>query len=499
MSRKIRYGLFAIAFSLLFLSVVLLIISRDIFYSQCNILPENSTAGPLNIGGLTISEAMEEIKTLSSIPLELKYQESLIQVNPEQFSFKIDIEKAQSELESKTSEMCSSKTFLNSLFREQKREPISIALESNADEEKIESFLRNEISARYDQPAAAKYPDLNGSGFYSGHPGYQLDIKKAVKMIQEALTSFDHQTIDLPIISIPEPPSSLTNLEILLSSVVDQNQDPDQITEIYLLDPKTGEEFDFARQNKSNLIPEIAFTAASTIKIPIMISAFKHLDEKPSAVVSRQLELMITESKNEQTDWLLENVIGGETAPLEVTKDIRALGFQNTFLAGYFYLGAPLLDRIETPANTRTDIDLKPDIYNQTTPKDIGLLLYLIYQCDLYGKGKLTEVFPNEITQSECSDMMILLKNNHLPYLISAGIPDGIPIAHKHGWIEESDGLLHTMSNVAAVYSPGGDYILSIYTYHPQNLIFEKGNILFSRISSAVYGFFNPQQNDTVN
>jgi hypothetical protein len=43
---------------------------------------------PLNIGGLTISEAMEEIKTLSSIPLELKYRESLIQVNPEQFSFK---------------------------------------------------------------------------------------------------------------------------------------------------------------------------------------------------------------------------------------------------------------------------------------------------------------------------------------------------------------------------------------------------------------------------
>lgn len=496
MSRKIRYGFFAIAFSLLFLSAVLLIISKDMFYSQCNILPENSKAGPLNIGGLTISEAMEEIKTLSSIPLELKYQESLIQVNPEQFSFKIDIEKARSELESKASEICSSRTFVNSLFREQKREPISIDLESGADEEKIESFLRNEIIVRYDQPAVAKYPDLNGSGFYSGHPGYQLDIEKAVEMIQQALTSFDHQPIDLPIINIPEPSSSLTNLEILLSSVVDQNQDPDQITEIYLLDPKTGEEFDIARQNKSNLIPEIAFTAASTIKIPIMISAFKHLDEKPSAVVSRQLELMITESKNEQTDWLLKNVIGGETAPLEVTKDIRALGFQNTFLAGYFYLGAPLLDLIETPANTRTDINLKPDIYNQTTAKDIGLLLYLIYQCDLYGNGKLIETFPNEITQSECNDMMTLLKNNHLPYLISAGIPDGIPIAHKHGWIEESDGLLHTMSNVAAVYSPGSDYILSIYTYHPQNLIFEKGNVLFSRISSAVYGFFNPRLND---
>jgi hypothetical protein len=147
--------------------------------------------------------------------------------------------------------MCSSKIFVNSLFREQKRDPISIALESYADEEKIESFLRNEISVRYDQPAVAKYPDLNGSGFYSGHPGYQLDIEKAVEMIQEALTSFDHQTIDLRL-PVFRTAIFLTNLEIILSSVVDQNQDPDQITEIYLLDPKTGEEFDFARQNKSN-------------------------------------------------------------------------------------------------------------------------------------------------------------------------------------------------------------------------------------------------------
>ena len=62
---------FAIAFSP-FLSVVLWIISR-IYFISMQYSSENSTAG-LNIGGLTISEAMEEIKTLSSIPLELKYQ-----------------------------------------------------------------------------------------------------------------------------------------------------------------------------------------------------------------------------------------------------------------------------------------------------------------------------------------------------------------------------------------------------------------------------------------
>ena len=88
--------------------------------------------------------------------------------------------------------------------------------------------------------------------------------------------------------------------------------------------------------------------------------------------------------------------------------------------------------------------------------------------------------------------MIDLLKNNKLPYLITAGIPDSVEIAHKHGWIEESDDLLHTMSNIAIVFSPNGDYILSIYTWHPTNLVFENGNRLFSAISNAVYNYFNP-------
>jgi hypothetical protein len=103
--------------------------------------------------------------------------------------------------------------------------------------------------------------------------------------------------------------------------------------------------------------------------------------------------------------------------------------------------------------------------------------------------SKLTEVFPKKITQTECSSMIDLLKKNHLPYLISAGVPDGTVVAHKHGWIEESDGLLHTMSNVGIVYTPNGDYILGIYTYHPENLIFEEGNKLFTQFLLQLWVF----------
>ena len=279
----------------------------------------------------------------------------------------------------------------------------------------------------------------------------------------------------------------------MLRIVMDPLQDRGQITEVYLSDPSLDRSFDIARRDHSDLPPEIAFTAASTMKLPIMISSYIRMDEPPSAFTMKTLRLMITESKNDQTDWMMENIIGGPLAPLAVTEDLQKLGLNNSFLAGYFYLGAPLLDLVQTDANTRTDINVRPDVYNQTTAADMGILMDALYRCSRDGSGLLTVTFPEKITQAECTEMIGLLKDNHLPYLISAGVPDHVEVAHKHGWIEENDGLLHTMGNIAAVYSPSGDYILSIYTYHPENLIFEEGSTLFANISSAVYAFINPE------
>jgi beta-lactamase class A len=107
-----------------------------------------------------------------------------------------------------------------------------------------------------------------------------------------------------------------------LKQLIDQIQEQGQITEVVLIDPSTGDTFDFARQNLKDVPPEISFTAASTIKIPIMISSFRIMDEEPDATTKKQLSLMITESKNEQTDWMMENIIGGNLAPLSVTDDM---------------------------------------------------------------------------------------------------------------------------------------------------------------------------------
>ncbi|NMC80110.1 MAG: serine hydrolase, partial [Chloroflexi bacterium] len=167
------------------------------------------------------------------------------------------------------------------------------------------------------------------------------------------------------------------------------------------------------------------------------------------------------------------------------------MGLENTFLAGYFYAGAPLLQRIETPANSRTDVDTEPDAYDQTTPSDLGMLLDDIYQCTDNGGGTLAAVFPGEVSQSECKSMVQYLISNEIAVLIKAGLPEGTQIAHKHGWILDGDGLLHTMGDAGIVYTPGGNYVLSIFLYHPVQLIFDPANVMVSDLSRAIYNYFN--------
>ncbi len=495
MERKTRAGLFFIMFSLFFFAGVLLFISHRQYRTQEQIIPQGSTLGPFSIGGRTVDRVFDEAMAFYRLPIELEYRGQSIQVSPERFDLELDTDAIRAQLLEKMAAIYSEKNFIASLFGKFQPDPFHLDIPVSFDRQKIYEYYENEIIPRYDQPAIPKQPDLSGIGFIAGKSGFALDIESAVALTEAKLNApLDDRSIELPVSEIPEPAGTIANLEVRLKSLIDQYQDQGQITEIVLIEAGNGDSFNIARRNQEDLLPEISFTAASTIKLPIMISSFRKIEGEPTAATRRQLQLMITESKNEATDWMMENIIGGNLAPLTVTEDLHTLGFQNTFLAGYFYLGAPLLDLFETPANTRTDINLKPDIYNQTTAKDMAELLYSVYQCGQTGTGLLLDTFGGEVSQTECAEMIELLKNNRLPYLISAGVPDSIPVAHKHGWIEESDGLLHTMSNVGIVFSPQGDYVLSIFTYHPENLIFDDGNRLFSQISSAVYSYFNPYE-----
>jgi hypothetical protein len=317
-----------------------------------------------------------------------------------------------------------------------------------------------------------------------------LDVERAVFQIESALFSANQRSVILPLARTNPTRPSFTNLGIFLQQTLSISGF-DGTASVFLLDLQTSEEIHFIYQQGELLPtqPDLPFNGSSLIKIPIMISIFSRIGEDPDPEVLNLLDLMITQSGNDPADWVTQRVIEQNLGPIEVTKDMQTLGLENTFWAGYFYAGAPLLIRYETPGNMRTDVIMDRDPYNQTTASEMGMLLEDIYQCATTGGSALTAVFGDSITQAECQQMIDLLLRNEAPFLIQAGVPDTIPVAHKHGWVSFG-GIINTMGDAAIVYTPNGNYILVCFMYHPVQLIWDPISTLMANLSEVVYNYF---------
>ncbi|RPI28076.1 MAG: hypothetical protein EHM70_17110, partial [Chloroflexota bacterium] len=78
---------------------------------------------------------------------------------------------------------------------------------------------------------------------------------------------------------------------------------------------------------------------------------------------------------------------------------------------------------------------------------------------------------------------------------IQAGVPDGTRVAHKHGWVSDAyTGVIHDMSDAGILFTPGGDYVIAVYLYHPVQLVFDPNNKMVSTLSRAAYNYFNPPE-----
>jgi beta-lactamase class A len=370
--------------------------------------------------------------------------------------------------------------------------PEPIPLDSTFSETLLREYLTNEISSRYDLlPTAAK--PLPGQLIYQpGIPGTTLNIESNIIQIEYALHSPGNRTLNISLEKIAAPPPSFENLEILLKQTIDLAEF-DGVAGVYVMDLLTGSEIHFILDNgiEVSTNPDLAFTASSTIKIPIMISAFRHLGDSPDSEALNLLNKMITESGNDPADWLMQQFIDDNYGPLEVTADMQSLGLENTFLAGYFYDGAVLLYLYETPANSRTDVSISRDIYNQSTLSDMGQLLADLYMCEQNRGGGLVAVFPDEITQNECRLMIDLLTRNNTPYLIESGSPEGTRIAHKHGWSSDFTTAIRTISDAGIVYTPNRDYVVVFNFYHPVQLVWGPSSELIGNLAKVIYNYFN--------
>jgi beta-lactamase class A len=481
-----------LSLALIFGALVLVAMQLVAFSRVRSYLPAGLIVAGVPVGGLDRAQAAQRLIEVYSAPVELHYNDSVIQLSPNTVDFRLDVENMLALANLERTQKSFWEDFWDYLWG-RTTFATQIPLNATYSESRLRAFL-SDVSARYDQSAEAAMPIPGAVNFQPGRPGMALDPDGSVPLVEAALFSLDNRSVSLPLKRVEPGKPVFQNIEVLLKQTL-KLSGFDGLAGVYLLDLQTGQEIHFALNDGKELPvePDIAFTASSIIKLPIMTAVFRRMTNESDPESLKLMEDMVDKSGNEAADWLMNRVIDPRLGPLKVTEDMQALGLKNTFLAGYFSLGSPLLQVFKTPGNQRTDIFTDPDPYSQTSPSDIGMLLEDVYQCAQNGGGALMAVFPGQMTQSKCQAMNNYLIKNRLPVLLTAGVPEGTPIAHKHGWVS-TNGIINTIGDAGIIYSPGGNYVMVVFLHHPDQLIWESASALVAQLSQAVYNFYNIPQ-----
>lgn len=475
---------------MLLIALVLAVMQLVRFSRVRAYFPSGLRIAGVPVGGMDRQQAAQRLLEVYSRPVELIYNEAVIHLSPSVVDFELDLDSMLAAADLQRTSTLFWQDYWDFLWG-RNTSPGEIPLRATYSEPRLRQFLED-ISIRYDKPPVAPAPVPGTVSFQPGEPGTSLDIGGSIAGIDRALRSVNNRQAVLLLQRDQPGRPAFRYLDYLLQQTV-QTSGFDGIASVYLLDLQSAQEIHFAyRQGEMLPVePDVAFTASSIIKVPIMISAYRRMGDPADAESEGLMAAMIEASGNESADWLMDRVIDDRRGPLLVSEDMKALGLENTFMAGYFTLGSPLLAAFQTPANQRSDVFTDPDPYSQTTASDIGMLMADIYQCAQFGGGALTAVFPGEITQVECQQMITHLVNNRLASLLTAGVKEGTQIAHKHGWVADADGLIHTIGDAGIIYTPGGNFVMVVFLYHPQQLFWDPANELIAQLAGAAYNYYN--------
>ncbi len=454
-------------------------------------MPAGLSIAGVPVGGLTRGEALQQVAAAYTTHLELHYGAGgVIGLDPASISFRLDTDSMLAIADTYRTDASFWNGYWGYLWN-QPGQAASVPLKAEYSETQLRQTLA-EIAQVYDREPSAPVADPQTGAFSPASPGRALDVEASLPLIDRALRQPTNRRVALVITEGRSARPTLDQLKTLIKDLI-AARGFDGLVSLYVADLGTGQELFFTIQNGQDLPPDpgVAFSGMSIMKIPIMVGTFRALDGAPEPDINQQLIETIELSGDFTANQLLEEVGGGDVdAGLQqVTGDMRALGLTSTFLAGY-YDDTRTPSPPVTPGNSRPEIQIRPDPkyynYMQTTATDMGALLVDIYQCAKTGGGAFQAVWPDRITPGECQTMLDYLVRNKTGVLIEGGVPDGTQVAHKHGWISDTNG------DAGIVFSPGGDYVISMFLWRQDFLAWDVSSPLFAEISHAVYLYFNP-------
>ena len=271
-----RYNLIRWIAILLIVSAAILTVVQLIRFSRlrAGFSPGTRIAG-IPVGGLDQQQAAERITQAFNTPVELAYEDIYVQAKPSALGFELNLPAMIAAADQQRVTLPFWSSFWNYLWN-RPFQTSETPLQADIKTDRLRNFLLSEIASRYDQPASISSPIPGTVNFQSGQPGKILDIESSIPIVERALTSPVDRSASLVVSNVASKRPSIENLETLIQQTIDRSG-YDGLTEVYLMDLKKREELNFAYERGVSYDPGIAFTAASTIKIPILVSVFRRM------------------------------------------------------------------------------------------------------------------------------------------------------------------------------------------------------------------------------
>lgn len=229
------------------------------------------------------------------------------------------------------------------------------------------------------------------------------------------------------------------------------------------------------------------FPTASIVKIPILLGVMDRIDrselnfhqpliyrdslsyggaglmqffkDSTQTDLRTLMALMLSYSDNTTSLWLQQLAGGGQS----INQVLDNFGFSHTRVNS------------RTPGREQ---DRAKFGWGQTTPKEMAELMSRIY---LQTLG----------SPESCALMYKLLSNTYYFDYALSSIPIGINVASKQGMVNDS------RSEVFLVNSPGGNYVVSIFTKETKDQSWATTNAaweLARKVSALCWNYFNPSQ-----
>ncbi|MFP4323707.1 MAG: serine hydrolase, partial [Anaerolineales bacterium] len=397
----------------------------------------------VQVGGLNEAQAQarwEEIYL--DQPITLVYRDSPMIFSPRTLGFRTNNEAMLTAARTQSDGEQNFWTGFWAYLWNERTTSVEVPLNATLQEGQLRGVLED-IARRYDSEAQDIGFDLTTLTFQSGAQGSRLDTEASIPLIEAALfnTNPAERRVELPTQGVRGSGADMDDLRQAIISYMEAQgvlyDAETTIVSVFVMDLNTGEEM--------SILGDVAHSGVSTIKVPIMVNYFRHQVAVPDPDTSYLMASAMICSHNPGANFLMQvtsptrnNMIEGLRLASETMLDMGAI---NSWITSPLFVGPdgeypiiqpPARDNLANP-----DYNAQPDPFNQTTAEDMGTVLAHIYDCAM-NSGGLRAVFPDEVTQTECQQMLEVLRGVRFERFSEIGAPPEVEIAHKVGYGDET-------------------------------------------------------------